>query len=108
MSLAGKYVHLKEPYNQDIKEQVTAIIFFKKDRFYMKSPTPETKCAEGVFQIQSPIWGVNLFVFFLSGFSFTDTDDSQDSRGREETIFFSTLPLPPAQEHSDIYLQLCI
>ena len=25
---------------------------------------------------------------FLSGFSFTDTDDSQDSRGRERTIFF--------------------
>ena len=26
--------------------------------------------------------------FFLSGFSFTDTDDSQDSRGREGTIFY--------------------
>ena len=26
--------------------------------------------------------------FFLSGFSFTDTDVSQDSRGREGTIFF--------------------
>ena len=25
--------------------------------------------------------------FFLSGFSFIDTDDSQDSRGREGTIF---------------------
>ena len=43
---------------------------------------------------------------FLSGFSFTDTDDSQDSR-RKGTIFYSTLPLPPAHEHSDIYLQLC-
>ena len=48
------------------------------------------------------------FFFFLSGFSFTDTDDSQDSRGREGTIFYSTLPLPPAHEHSDIYLQLCM
>ena len=28
--------------------------------------------------------------FFLSGFSFTDTNDSQDSRGREGTIFYST------------------
>ena len=28
-----------------------------------------------------------LFFVFLSGFSFTDTDDSQDSRGRERTIF---------------------
>ena len=46
--------------------------------------------------------------FFLSGFSFTDTDDSQDSSGREETIFYSTLPLPTAREHSDIYLQLCM
>ena len=44
--------------------------------------------------------------FFLSGFSFTDTDDSQDSRGREGTIFYSTLPHPPAHKHSDIYLQL--
>ena len=48
----------------------------------------------------------NLF-FFLSEFSFTDTDNSRDSRGREETIFYSTLPLPTAHEHSDIYLQLC-
>ena len=32
--------------------------------------------------------------FFLSGFSFTDTDNLQDSRGREGTIFYSTLPLP--------------
>ena len=39
---------------------------------------------------------------------FTDTDDSQDSRGREGTIFYSTLPLPPAHEHWDIFLQLCM
>ena len=50
---------------------------------------------------------LDLF-FFLSGFSFTDTDDSQDSRGREGEIFYSTLPLPPAHEHWDIYLQLCM
>ena len=46
--------------------------------------------------------------FFLSGFSSTDTGGSQDSRGREGTIFYFTLPLPPAHEHSDIYLQLCM
>ena len=46
--------------------------------------------------------------FFLSGFSFTDTDDSQDSMGREGTIFYSTLPLPPAHEHSGTYLQFCM
>ena len=44
---------------------------------------------------------------FLSGFSFTDTDDSQESRGREGTIFYSTLALPPAHKQWDIYLQLC-
>ena len=48
------------------------------------------------------------FFFFLSGFSFTDTDNSQDSRGREGTIFYSTLPLPPAHERSGTYLQLCM
>ena len=46
--------------------------------------------------------------FFFIRFSFTDTDDSQDSREREGAIFYSTLPLPPAHEHSDIYLQLCM
>ena len=46
-------------------------------------------------------------VFFYKVF-FTDTDDSQDSRGREGTIFYSTLPLASAHEHWDIYLQLCM
>ena len=41
-------------------------------------------------------------------FSFKDTDDLQDSRGKEGTICYSTLPLPPAHEHSDSYLQLCM
>ena len=48
-----------------------------------------------------------VFFFYLSGFSFTDNDNSQDSRGREGTFFYSTLPLPPAHKHSDIYVQLC-
>ena len=48
-----------------------------------------------------------FFFFFLSGFSFTDSDNSQDSRGREGIFIYSTLPLPPAHEHSDIYVQLC-
>ena len=46
--------------------------------------------------------------FFSIRVFFTDTDDSQGSRGREGTIFYSTLPLPPAHEHWDIYLQLCM
>ena len=48
-----------------------------------------------------------VFLFSIRVF-FTDIDFSQDSRGRERTIFYSTLPLPPAHEHRDIYLQLCI
>ena len=52
-------------------------------------------------------FNINFF-FFLSGFSFTSTDNSQDSSGRERTIFYSTLPLPPAHKHSDIYLQRCM
>ena len=47
-------------------------------------------------------------VFFSIRVFFTDTDDSQDSSGREGTIFYSTLPLPPAHKHRDIYLQLCM
>ena len=39
---------------------------------------------------------------------FRDTDDLQDSIGREGTIFYSTLPILPAHKHWDIYLQLCM
>ena len=44
--------------------------------------------------------------FFLSGFFFTDTGDSQDRKRRKWVIFYSTLPLPLAHKHSDICLQL--
>ena len=49
-----------------------------------------------------------LFLFFFNQghWRFTDTDDSQGSRGSEGIIFYSTLPLPPAHEQWDIYLQL--
>ena len=49
----------------------------------------------------------NFTIFFLSGNSFTDIDNSQDSKRREGSIFCSTLPLSPTHKHSDIYLQLC-
>ena len=46
------------------------------------------------------------FVFFsFQSFCFTDTVNSQDCRGREAIIF---ILFPPAHEHSDIYLQLCM
>ena len=44
------------------------------------------------FNLHFLLWTKEFF--FLSGFSFTDTDNLQDSRGREGTIFYSTLPLP--------------
>ena len=60
MSLACKYVNVKEPDNQR-KRMGHHYNFFKKvDRRYMKSPTPEVKRAKGVFQIQSPICGDNF------------------------------------------------
>ena len=46
-------------------------------------------------------------IFFLPGFSFTDTDNSQDSKEREGGMFYSSLSLPPALELSDIYVQFC-
>ena len=41
--------------------------------------------------------------FFLSGFSFTDTDDWQDNSGREGGILHFTLPLPPSYKHWDFF-----
>ena len=52
-----------------------------------------------------------LFVlptFFSIRVFFTYTDYSQDSRATKVTIFYSTLPLPPAHEHWEIYFQLCM
>ena len=64
--------------------------------------------AQFIFLFNPQKSSVNVCLFFLSGFFFTDTDDSQESRGREGGIFYSTLPLLPSHEHWDIYLQLCM
>ena len=61
-----------------------------------------------IFAKCSMLSGSEEAYFFLSEFSFTVTDNSQDGRGREKTIFYSTLPLPPAHGHSEIYLQPCM
>ena len=50
--------------------------------------------------------GAYIIFFFSIGFSLKNTDNSQDIRGRERTIFYSTLPLPPNHEYSGIYWQL--
>ena len=47
-------------------------------------------------------------LFFSVRVFFTDTDDSQDSRGREGTSFYSNLPLQPTHKHWGIYLQFCM
>ena len=54
------------------------------------------------------MWQLTNSIFFLSEFSFTDTDDSQDTGKERRPSFCSTLPLPPDDKHSDIYLQLCM
>ena len=49
-----------------------------------------------------------LWFFFSIRVFLTDTDDLQGGRGREGTIFYPTLPLPPAHEHWGINMQLCM
>ena len=53
--------------------------------------------------INSPYFWVH---FFLSEFSFTDTDSSEGSKRRVGTKLYSSLPLTFTYKHSDIYLQL--
>ena len=52
----------------------------------------------------------NLLLIFKSFFYlvFIDMNKWHDSRGREGDHLYSSLPLPLAHEHSDIYFQLCI
>ena len=50
---------------------------------------------------------IRLAMFFLSEFSSTDTGDSQDSRGREGTTFYSTLPLYQFHPLTNIETFIC-
>ena len=45
------------------------------------------------------------FFFFSIRVFFTNTDDSQDSKRREGTIFYSTLPLPLRQLFATLYVR---
>ena len=65
-----------------------------------------SRFSDNLFTLLGDDWNIDFLLY--QGFFFTDTDNSQDSRGKEGTIFYSTLPLPPVHEHSDIYLQLCM
>ena len=60
MSLAHKHINQKKSYKKDIKEQITNKYFLKKKQALHESPTPEAQRAEGVFQIQSPVYGANF------------------------------------------------
>ena len=46
--------------------------------------------------------------FFYQGFLSQTLTIHMTARGERGTIFYSTLPLPRAHEHRDIYLQLCV
>ena len=48
ISLAQKYVNLKEPYNQDIKESVTTIIFLKKNTDFTWNLQPHKQSMQKV------------------------------------------------------------
>ena len=48
-----------------------------------------------------------IIIIFIRVF-LMDTNNSRDIRGREGTIFYSTVSLSPTQEHSDTYLHLCM
>ena len=60
MSLSHKYVNLKDPYNQDIKEQVTTI-FLKKRRQALHGITkPERSVQNVFFKFNLLFFGVNF------------------------------------------------
>ena len=56
-------------------------------------------------------WKERELFFFYQGFLsqiLTIHRTAREGRGHFGTFFYSTLPLPPAHEHWDIYLQLCM
>ena len=59
-SLTRHQANLTEPYNQDIKVQVTAEDVKQEYTLCMKSAPPETESAKCAFQIQPPFSGVNF------------------------------------------------
>ena len=63
------------------------------------------QCNISVQCVTLPTAKNNLFV--LSGFSFTETDNLQDSRRREGDLLSIYLTLPAAHKKSNIYFQLC-
>ena len=55
--LAHKYVNLKEPYNQGIKEQATTKNFFKKKTGFTWNPNPRgIVCRKGFSNSVPYLW----------------------------------------------------
>ena len=107
-------------YNDEKEEVIIKTIKTKKEGQYEQEKTGEQPIQEEGIAYQKQTLNNNTpeertrnqtsqrIVFFFSiRVFFHGHCNSQDSRGREGTIFSSTLPLPPAHKHSDIYLQLC-
>ena len=61
MSLARKYVYLKEPYNKDIKGQVTTIVLLKKKTDFTRNPQSQRKSVQKVFLKFNPLFVVLTF-----------------------------------------------
>ena len=59
MSLAHKYVNIKEPYNQDIKEQVTTTNWLKKKTGFTWNPQSQRHSVEMFFKF-NPLFVVVL------------------------------------------------
>ena len=89
--------HVNKKQNNNNKNKKIKILF---DTNIVKSVYHEKRSFISS-QNHYPWYHDYIHFFFLSGFSFTDTDNSQQGKGGYH------LPLPPAHEHSDNYLQLC-
>ena len=60
MSLACKYVNLKDPYNQDIIESVTTITFLKKKTDFTRNPQPQRQIVQEAFFKFNPLFVVEI------------------------------------------------
>ena len=61
MSLAHKYANLKEPYNQDIKEQVTTKNVFKKKTGFTWNSQPQRQSVQKMLFKFNPLFVVLTF-----------------------------------------------
>ena len=61
MSLVHKYINLKKPYNQDIKEKVTTKKFLEKKAGFTWNPQPQRHSVQKVFLNFNPLFVVLTF-----------------------------------------------